>query len=160
MALADVNLNFMIDKIKNFILKNKLTLSIVVGVILLSVFSLNPASNLPKTPLPPIPTPNVSPTPYVGTRTGQQAVQQSMADREVGLSVNKTLNQYPFITKLPLITQNYTAIFDFKKQVIRVRMQQGFTSQFIESDVKKRLSDIGVPESIQIEYLKFNDPTP
>jgi hypothetical protein len=143
-----------LDKIKSLINNNKIILFVGLVIIVLSVVAVFPRT-LPQ--IRPTTTPSISPSPAIDF---EQAGLQSAADYEFNQSMNKTLKDFPFITKLPLITTKYTILYDFTKDVIRVRMKPNITSQSIATEVQTQLDRIGVPRSIKIVYLKSSDPIP
>lgn len=121
---------------------------------------------VPSHPTPPTITPTLSPitfpTPLSGV-TGTlsvpsltpppEVVDQNKLDYQFNDLVKSTVNQYPFITKLPIFTDHYTIIFDFETTSIRVRLINT-TQAAVSAQVTQQLQSIGVDTTkIPVNYL-------
>jgi hypothetical protein len=114
-------------------------------------------SNTPfSTPtLPDIPSSTAIPdTTPVSESVLKQGAQQAAADYEVGKVFATNINKYPFIVKLPIITNKYTLIYDWDKSAIRVRIaNHSIIPAEIESEIRQKLSVIHAPDDILLDYL-------
>jgi len=128
----------MFAKLKNLSPKKKA----LIGVSFLSLISLiylysatqnKKPSSLP-TPLPETEIPTFS----------QEGLQQTQNDFEFGQIVKKEVEKLPFLTSLPIITNNYVVLYDFEKRLIRVDLSASVTQIQVEEEIKTKLTQIGV----------------
>lgn len=108
----------------------------------------------------PTPTPKLSAIPTLTPEMESQAEKQTIADRDAGLQVTKIIEKDPYLAKLPISTKNYYVIFDFQKDSIRVRLRGTSTQSQISAEIKTKLKQIGVPDSVPVYYLPAVSPTP
>ena len=128
----------MFDKLKKLSTKKKA----LIGVSFLSLVSLiylYSATQTKKTsPLP-------SPLPETAIPTfSQEGLQQTQNDYEFGQIVKSEVEKLPFLTSLPIITNNYIVLYDFEKRLVRVDLSPSVTQKQVEDEIKTKLTQIGV----------------
>lgn len=145
-------------KILTFLKKNAVTLVIILIVMAISISittekppTTNPQINSPASTI--TPTSQVTPTIALSPNIIEQGKLQAAIDFEISAYTSKVINDMPFLTKLPIITDRFLLIYDFEKKSIRARLKTGFTQKDVESEVKTTLERIKVPSSIKVYYL-------
>lgn len=92
-------------------------------------------------------TPSTSPSPLASptaTPTLEQQMQdQTLYDIEFAQESKATVDKYPFLTKLPIMTTKYNIVFDFQLEKIRVRLKN-VSQEEVQNEVEQQLKDIGV----------------
>lgn len=105
----------------------------------------------------PIPTisKNNLPTPTsIPAYLQKQAIDQTAIDKSIGELTAAVIKEKPFVTKLPIITSKYVLVYDWDKNAIRVRLSsKNITPAEVEIEIRQKLSIIGVPFEMPLDYL-------
>lgn len=83
-------------------------------------------------------------TKYTSEQLDEQARQQGANDLIFGQTTAQIYKDLPFISKLPIMTNQYTIVYDYVQKNIRVRLQNGATKEIVLKEVTKVVIDIGV----------------
>lgn len=83
-------------------------------------------------------------TKYTSEQLDEQARQQGAKDLIFGQTTTQIYKDLPFIGKLPIMTNQYTIVYDYVQKNIRVRLQNGTTKESVIKEVTKVVTDIGV----------------
>jgi hypothetical protein len=123
----------------------------VISIIIIVVIVLQHPSPKPSTSPTPSPTSQPSGTP------GSQGNQVLPNDLKYGQQLNAITQQYPWYPKLPVETKDYLIVFDFDKQMFRIRIKYSpVTSAEAKTFTQSALNDlknIGVQEPIKYYIL-------
>lgn len=92
------------------------------------------------------PSPSGTPVPTATQTIEQQMKDQAIYDIEFSQESKATVNKYPFLTKLPIITSKYNIVFDFQLEKIRVRLKN-VSQQSVQNEINLKLMEIGVDTS-------------
>lgn len=116
----------------------------------------------PKTKTTPSPTP--APSPESGFNLNkpnlQDSAQQIQDALKYGQSLKELNQKYPWYSKLPVETKNYRIIYDFDREMFRIRIKSAVVAtEGVKSDIQSALGDlkkIGVPAPIKYYVLDVN----
>ena len=110
------------------------------------------------------PTTSPSPSPKnqfdLGTPGPQGSNLELPSDAKYGQALTSLSKQYPWYPKLPIETKDYRIVYDFDKNMFRIRiLSAAATNDEIKSFTQNALSDlkkIGVSEPIKYYVLDIN----
>lgn len=84
----------------------------------------------------------------------QVLLEQGREDLQFSRYHEQLLDQYPFLAHLPIITAQYTIVYDFELKKIRVRLNTGVDRSQVETGITTQLTNIGVDlKKISLYYL-------
>lgn len=112
----------------------------------------------------PSPKPTASPTPsptnQPGSTPGPQGSQELPSDLKYGQAMTNIAQQYPWYPKLPIVNKDYQIVYDFDKQMFRIRIKSvSPTTTEVKTITQSALNDlknIGVQEPIKYYVLDVN----
>jgi hypothetical protein len=108
----------------------------------------------------PTPKPTASPTPKPTGTPGTQGSQELPSDLKYGQAMTAITQQYPWYPKLPIVTKDYQIVYDFDKQMFRIRIKSvsPITTEVktITQSALNDLKNIGVQEPIKYYVLDAN----
>ncbi|PIU71868.1 hypothetical protein COS80_00965 [Candidatus Woesebacteria bacterium CG06_land_8_20_14_3_00_39_27] len=134
---------------------------IILIILILTIFMAIVLSR-PKTKPTPSPTPTPSPKGgfYPNEPNLQDSAQQIQDALKYGQSLKELNQKYPWYSKLPIETKDYRIIYDFDKEMFRIRIKSAVVAtEGVKSDIQSALSDlkkIGVSEPIKYYVLDVN----
>lgn len=93
--------------------------------------------------------PSPAPTPLPGPESeipvfSQEGLEQTKNDYQFNEIVKSEVEKLPFLTSLPIITNNYVVLYDFEKGLIRVNLSPTVSQKQVEDEVVLKLTNIGV----------------
>jgi len=133
---------------------------ILIGLILIVLMAI--VLSRPKTKPTPSPTPTSSPKNQfnlneVNSTDSAQQIQDAL---KYGQALKDLNQKYPWYSKLPIETKDYRIIYDFDKEMFRIRIKStSETSDNTKPIIQNALSDlkrIGVPEPVKYYVLDVN----
>ena len=126
----------------------------VISIIIIVVTVLQHPSTKPSASPTPSPTSQPSGTPF------PQGTQVLPNDLKYGQAMNAITQQYPWYPKLPIVTKDYQIVYDFDKQMFRIRIKSvSPTTTEVKTITQSALNDlknIGVQEPIKYYVLDAN----
>jgi galactitol-specific phosphotransferase system IIB component len=89
------------------------------------------------------PTPSPQPSSTITTNLIQQKIDQTIYDVQFAQETKEIVNKYPFITKLPIITNKYNILFEFQSEKIKVVLKL-VNKEEVQNEIDLKLKEIGV----------------
>lgn len=131
---------------------------IILIILILIVFM---ATVLSRSKTKPTPSPTPASSPESGFNLNkpnlQDSAQQIQDALKYGQSLKELNQKYPWYSKLPIETKNYRIIYDFDREMFRIRIKSAtVATEGVKLDIQSALNDlkkVGVSEPIKYYVL-------